>query len=170
MSGINAEPPEEKKPRKYVLDSFALIAYLDAEPSGLLVRQLIEQASSEQPLFLSVINLGEVVYDTERDNGRDAAEEALASIRRLPISIIGAEENRVLAAAHIKANYRVSYADAFAIALAQELNATIVTGDPEFRNAERIVDILWLTEPRRRALRERRTTYRLKPSRKKQAR
>jgi len=51
---------------------------------------------------------------------------------------------RTFAAAHIKAHYRVSFADAFAIALAQESTATAVTGDPEFREVEKLIPILWL--------------------------
>ena len=51
---------------------------------------------------------------------------------------------RVLAAAQIKTQYPISYADAFAVALAQELNATIVTGDPEFKQVESIVTLFWL--------------------------
>lgn len=80
------------------------------------------------------------------------------------------DEKTVLAAAHIKANYAVSYADAFAIALAQELKATVVTGDPEFGGVEKMVDILWLREPtpkkktaEGKAARERRAVYRVKP-------
>ena len=82
-------------------------------------------------------------------------------------------EDRVFAAAHIKANYSVSYADAFAIALAQELNAAIVTGDPEFQAVEKIVRILWLREPtpkkkmpEKKVTRERRAVYPVKPNRK----
>jgi predicted nucleic acid-binding protein len=37
------------------------------------------------------------------------------------------ERSRTLAAAHVKAHHSVSYADAFAIALAQEMQPQIVT-------------------------------------------
>ena len=37
----------------------------------------------------------------------------------------------ILAAAENKMNFAMSYADAFAVALTQSLNATIVTGNPE---------------------------------------
>ncbi len=40
----------------------------------------------------------------------------------------------VLAAAHIKARYRISYADAFAVVAAQEHDGVLVTGDHEFRS------------------------------------
>jgi ribonuclease VapC len=57
-------------------------------------------------------------------------------IRQLPIEILPVDEQTVLAAAHIRANYAVSYADAFAIAGAQEVGGIMITGDPEFRAVE----------------------------------
>lgn len=44
---------------------------------------------------------------------------------------IEATAPRVQAAAKIKASYRLSYADAFAVAATQGLDATLWTGDPE---------------------------------------
>ena len=44
----------------------------------------------------------------------------------------------------MKANHRISYADAFAAALAQEYGATVVTGDPEFRSLGEKVSVEWL--------------------------
>ena len=47
-------------------------------------------------------------------------------------------------AAHIKAGHAISYADAFAVALAQDRGATILTGDPEFKEVEHLIPIEWL--------------------------
>ncbi|MBL6983514.1 MAG: PIN domain-containing protein [Anaerolineales bacterium] len=44
----------------------------------------------------------------------------------------------------IQANYALSYADAFIVALAQEENGIILTGDPEFQSVTEIVHIEWL--------------------------
>jgi len=52
-------------------------------------------------------------------------------------------EDRILAAAHVKANHAISYADAFAVALAQELDATVITGDPEIQTLGGLVRVLW---------------------------
>lgn len=48
---------------------------------------------------------------------------------------------------HIKAHYRLSYADAFAVALAQKLDAVVVTGDPELKSVEELAHIEWLSQP-----------------------
>lgn len=128
-----------------VLDSFALLALLRDEPGAGAVRDLLTRAAAgEFTLLMSEINLGEVVYQTERKYGPDEAAETLVAIEALPIRMVGVTRARVLAAAHLKANHRISYADALAAALAQEYGATVVTGDPEFLSLGNKVSIEWL--------------------------
>ena len=133
-----------KKP-SYVLDSFALLAYFQAEPGGEKVRDLLREASAESArAFLSVINLGEILYITERKLGRNTADNTLEDIFRLPVQLAEASMDRVIGSAHVKARYAISYADAFVVALAQELEATIITADPEFQKVASLAAILWL--------------------------
>jgi len=130
---------------RYVLDSYALLAYLQAERGGAKVRDLLREArKGATEVFFSPINLGEVVYVMEQRLGREGTLEILDGVLKLPIRFVEVSLERVLSAAHIKACYAVAYADAFAIALAEEFEATVVTGDPEFRQVETLVDILWL--------------------------
>ena len=130
----------------YVLDSYALFAYFNEEEGADIVTDLIKKTADDVHLFLSLINFGEVAYITEREKGTRRAVELLEDIRRLPITLSRIDEQRVLAAAHVKAHHPVSYADAFAIALSDELGATVVTGDPEFNKVESVVTVLWLRE------------------------
>ena len=134
----------EQKPI-YILDSFALLAFLEGEPSADRIRVILQAAQEERALvYLSVINLGEVLYITERERSLVIAQQVLAAIEQLPLKLLEASQTRVLAAAHIKANYPISYADAFAVAAAQEFQATVVTGDPEFAKVTAIIRVEWL--------------------------
>jgi ribonuclease VapC len=72
------------------------------------------------------------------------AQAALAAVEQLPVEILPVTNERVLAAAHIKANYTIAYADAFAVASAQELDGLVVTGDLEFTAVEKLVPVEWL--------------------------
>ena len=132
-------------PDSYVLDSYALLTYFNSEPAGAEVKRLLEAANEQQTaLFLSQINLGEIYYIAYRRRGPDKAQEAIKTLRALPITLCEASEVRILAAAEIKAQHSVSYADAFGAALAQELRATLVTGDPEFKKLEPGLAVMWL--------------------------
>lgn len=129
----------------YVLDSFALIAYLEDEPAAQRVQKILEDAEKNKyKIYISIINLGEVLYSVERRNGLEKTQEVLALIQNLPIEILPADNQTVLAAAHIKANHPVSYADAFVVVAAQKIIGTIMTGDPEFEEVTRIARIEWL--------------------------
>lgn len=133
-----------KKPR-YVLDSYALLAYLQAEPGGRKVRDILKDASrGNAAAFLSAISLGETYYIIARKRGEEAAQGIVEDIFGLPVDVVDAATERVLAAAGIKARHPVSYADAFVVAASEEFSATIVTGDPEFKAVESKTPVLWL--------------------------
>lgn len=132
----------------YVLDAFAVMAFLRDEPGGPKVRELLRAAAQDEiQLYLSLINYGEVLYLLERRWGELELRKVMARLDELPIQMIPVDRPLVLAAAHIKARHPLSYADAFAVALAQKLNAVVVTGDPEFKSVEEVVGIEWLEQP-----------------------
>jgi ribonuclease VapC len=132
---------------RYVLDANALLAYFLAEPGADVVRRSLDAASSgEAELHMSLINYGECVYNVERRYGLAAVTRLQMFLDNYPITYHEVDQRRVLEAAHIKARYPISYADAFAAALAEELGATLITGDPEFHAVEHLVAVEWLTE------------------------
>ncbi len=132
--------------RRYVFDAFALLAYLRGEPGAERARQLLLSAhAGEIRLSLCLVNYGEVLYISERQGGRPAAEGAIRIIDHLPLEIVPPDRDLTFTAAHIKANHPISYADAFAAALAWVQDATLVTGDPEFQKVEGLIRVEWLT-------------------------
>jgi predicted nucleic acid-binding protein len=129
----------------YVLDAFAFTAYLENEPGAARIEKIIEDARERKCIaYLSIINLGEILYNTERKYGFTKAQDTLALIQKMPIEILPADNATVLAAAHIKANHTISYADAFVVVAAQNINGIIMTGDPEFEAMTELVQIEWL--------------------------
>lgn len=133
------------KTKRYVLDSYALLAYLQAESGGEITRDILKKASAgKTEIFLSVINLGEIYYIIARKKGEAIAKTTIEDISSLSLDLLNVEKHGVLAAAELKASSPISYADAFAAASALELSAVLVTGDPEFKVLESQVSILWL--------------------------
>jgi ribonuclease VapC len=133
-----------------VLDSFALLAYLEGEPGMPRVRAALEGAAARRHrALLSLINLGEVLDITERERGIGEARRVLGAIGQLPLEILEVSRATVLAAAHVKARFSIAYADAFAVVTAQDHGGILMTGDPEFRPLADagVVAVDWL--PRR---------------------
>ena len=131
--------------KPYILDTFALAAYFLGEEPGKKVRNLLKKLKRQKKkAFLCEINLGELYYALFRKKGQAKAEEAIDDIYRLPISLISAQWDLILAAAKIKATKPVSFADAFVAALAERKKGIIVTSDPEFKFLQNECQIYWL--------------------------
>ncbi len=129
----------------YIMDAFALMAYLNGEPAAQRVREILADGEKGKcHISMSIINLGEVLYNLERNYGLGRAQDALAVIQGLPIEVLSADDQTVFAAAHVKANYPVSYADAFVVIAAQKLNGIVMTGDPEFHDVAELAKVEWL--------------------------
>ena len=129
----------------YILDAFAFMAYFENEPGAERVEQILQNVKAGKArAFISIINLGEVIYNTERKHGISKAQDTLALIQEMPVEVLPADNETVLAAAHIKANYPISYADAFVIVAAQNLDGIVMTGDPEFQDVTELAKIEWL--------------------------
>ncbi|MEK7764956.1 MAG: type II toxin-antitoxin system VapC family toxin, partial [bacterium] len=119
---------------KTVLDSFAVIAYLENERGADQVAELMKKARDAQdPLLMSVVNWGEVYYTTVRAAGKAAADEAMTKLDTLPIDIVPVDRQLAHAAAEFKAGHKMSYADCFAAALARQRTAAVVPGAREVR-------------------------------------
>ena len=134
-------------PKCFILDSYAIILVLLEQPGYKKVVNLLESSTrGECQLYMTTINWGEVYYHLVRRKGERAANTAIAYMEAIQIELVEATQQRVLNAAKIKARYPVSYADAFAVAAAQEFACPVVTGDPEFKRMTHLVELLWLAD------------------------
>jgi len=128
-----------------VFDSWAILAYVQAEPAGARVRSLlIEVTEIRRSLWMTNINLGEVWYMLARRNSGAYASQQLAELNQIGIERVDIDWPTVLEAAEYKSRHKISYADAFAAALAKQRNAELVTGDREFQALESEIKIHWL--------------------------
>jgi predicted nucleic acid-binding protein len=135
-------------PNRYVLDSYALIGYLENENFADRIERLLKRARNHKAdLYLHALHLGEVYYITLREQGTNLADLAYSRIKAFPLNFIDhIDEELLLTAASLKATFPISYADAFAAALAKIKNCTLLSGDPELKLLEnkKIIVIDWL--------------------------
>jgi predicted nucleic acid-binding protein len=131
-----------------VLDSWALLAFFEDELAAEQVEKLLVKAEEgAHKLLLCVVNWGEIYYSLMRKVSKEAAEQKAREIAGLTIEIVGVGDDNlelVRQAAIYKATRRLSYADAFAAALAKISDAELVTGDQEFKQVEDEIKIGWL--------------------------
>ncbi|MEW6094529.1 MAG: type II toxin-antitoxin system VapC family toxin [Chloroflexota bacterium] len=138
-----------RKPKALVLDSWAVIAYLEDEPSGQQVADWIASAHEEGiPIYMTVVNAGEVWYIITREISEEEANRSIKELRELRIQFVDVDWELTQEAARFKAQHKMSYADCYAAALAQAKKADLVTGDSEFKIIENRVKIQWVRSER----------------------
>lgn len=131
--------------KSVVFDSHAILKFAQDEAGADKVEELLK--ASEEGRILAIINevnLGEVYYITIRRLGVESARSFLEQFTTLAIERVSPSWEIIESASQIKADLAVSYADYFATATALKYNAVIVTGDPEFRKIEHLVEIDWI--------------------------
>lgn len=120
---------------KFVLDSFALLAFFRDETGADDVEKLLNEAAEDKhELYITAVNAGEVYYMSSRKDTAAKATQVWDAMKKFPLHFIVADMDLTLAAAKIKANYKLSFADAYAAALTIHKKATLITGDDEFQN------------------------------------
>ena len=133
----------------YVFDTEAIIAFLYNEPGHEAVAKLLDEVfAGDADGVLTETNASEVFYLVARFEGVDdvptdaSLREADRDIRALERQglELGAADWRL--AAEVKADGNISLADAYAVALAHERDATLVAGaDDDFDELPIEVDL-----------------------------
>jgi predicted nucleic acid-binding protein len=115
----------------YVLDACALVAFLADEDGADAVSSLLKQAKSgDVAIRMHKINLLEVYYGIYREYGEEYADNKIEMITKLPITLDAELSETVFRkAGYLKSTYRMSLADAIAVAEASVLDCALVTSD-----------------------------------------
>ena len=116
---------------RYVLDACALLALLRNEPGADIVADAINAANNgEAEIIMHKANLLEVYYDLYRFLGKDKADIILSEIIKRPININAEITEQIFTeAGRLKASYKISFADSFALAQAIVSDSELLTSD-----------------------------------------
>jgi predicted nucleic acid-binding protein len=121
-----------------------MIAWLLDQAAAFAVELFIQEADAGTiHLVMSWMNVGEVYYIISKRHGHEGAADFLTRLPSLPIRLVLPDQHGIVAAAKVKASHPVSFSDAFAIALAQTENASVITGDNEIRQCA-LVPVDWI--------------------------
>jgi len=129
----------------YVLDTSAVITFLENENGAALIEELLEQAEAGQiNIFLSFVTFTEIYYITIQKKGKALASERIESLEGLPVKRIESNVKVGQIAGEFKAACQLCFADAWVAALAKHRNAILVHKDPEFEVLEKHIQMLKL--------------------------
>jgi predicted nucleic acid-binding protein len=129
----------------FVLDTSALLAFMTAEKGAEVIEGILNGKGNR--IYLPWPVVFEVYYLTKRSRGEADADRRYALISELPATILWrTDEPEVLAAARLKAQFRISFADAIIAAAAVQLDAILVHKDPEYEHLGKQIRLKRLSE------------------------
>ena len=130
----------------YVLDSSAILRYLDNEAGAARVSEIIKShLTGRCEAIVAAPQWGEIAGITCRVHGRRAMELVLSRLSAFGLQVIPADADRAVGAALIKLERDLPYVDAFGVGLAAEArDRVLVTADFDFKPASRDVTIEFL--------------------------
>jgi ribonuclease VapC len=135
----------QRRSKPIVLDSWSVLAFLQGETQAEKIADLVADTQERgADVMMCVVNAGEVWYILAREVSPADADASIEDIRQMGIQIVNVDWDLTRLAAGIKKQGGLSFADAFAAALAKQHKCELVTGDREFKSVETEIKINWL--------------------------
>ena len=127
----------------YVLDSSALLRYLDDEAGAARIAEIIKgHLAGRCEAIISALHWGEIAGITCKLHGKRAMELVLSRLSAFGLQVVPADADRAVGAALIKLKKGVPYVDAFGLELSASAGERVfVTADFDFKPASRDVTI-----------------------------
>ena len=130
----------------YILDSSAVLRYVDREAGGERVREILKACvAGRAEVCVSAVQWGEVAGNLRRRFGAADEVRILGSMFPSEVAIVTASGERAVRAAELKVDRKLGYADAFAVELAMSgPERVLVTADYGFKVAGDLARIEFL--------------------------
>jgi predicted nucleic acid-binding protein len=130
----------------YVLDSSAVIRYIDGEAGADRVNAILKMcASRKAEVRISAVQWGEVAGNLRKRLGATHEIRILSSLLPSESEIVHASSDRAVRAAALKVDRKIAYADAFAVDLAMDSSDhVLVTADYDFKAVDDLARIEFL--------------------------
>jgi len=130
----------------YILDSSAVIRYIDSEAGADRVNAILKACVAGQAeVCISAVQWGEVAGNLRKRLGASQETSILSSLLPSESEIVPASAERAVRAAELRVDRKISYADAFALNLAMDSpDHVLVTADYGFQAVDDLVRIEFL--------------------------
>ena len=120
-----------------LIDSWAWIEYFKGSKAGEKVKKYIE---GKEKAIISAINIAEVYRWILKFYNDEIAEEKIEAMKERCF-VIPVDEEIAVMAAKIKHEEKLGLGDAIIYATAMKENATLLTGDSDFKNKKNVIFI-----------------------------
>lgn len=119
----------------FVLDSSAVIRFIDHEAGAERVKAIIQMGSrGSAEARISAVQWGEIAGVMRKRLGAQEQERVLQRLLQIDLRIVPVSAERAVRAAGLRIDRKIAYADAFAVELALDSpDHVLVTADYDFK-------------------------------------
>jgi predicted nucleic acid-binding protein len=130
----------------YVLDSSAVLRYIDGEAGGDRVNAIFKTVVQRRAeMCIPALQWGEIAGELRKRLGPTEGMRVLESLVPLELDVVPAGGERAVHAATLRMDHHIAYADAFALDLAMDSpDHILVTADYDFKAVADLVRIEFL--------------------------
>ena len=130
----------------FVLDSSAVLRYLDREAGFGRVREIFRIcASTDSVMLISAVQWGEIAAIRRRQYGQLEQVRVLRDLAQFDLQIVAANAKRAVQAAGIRVDYKMGSADSYAVELTLDSpESVLVTADYDFKLVQDLIRIEFL--------------------------
>ena len=123
--------------RHYLLDTSAVLAFVDGEEGADEVEDLLRNAA-EGGIEVDVCSasLMELYYVSLQEDGEEEAAGLIGLVRSWPVTWVRPRDKDLLLGGRLKAFHRLSFADALIAATSKNRGATLIHKDPELESLQ----------------------------------
>jgi predicted nucleic acid-binding protein len=133
MTGVAIGDRRRPDRMRYVFDTSALLALRGDEPGAAELEDLLSKSvEARHPVLISFMTRMELLYIIRREEGEEAACQALSLLDAFSVEWVSCEPEILDAAAALNAEGGLSAADAWIGAAAIVREAVLIHCDPEF--------------------------------------
>ena len=128
-----------------VFDSYALITFFrnDAGADKVLKRLRELTVHKDTLGYLSTVNVGEIFGAILRKKNERAATLVLQDLNSFPLRIVDADYELAIEAARLRSRYHLTVGEAYAVGLALQKEALLITGSPNIAALPESVGLNW---------------------------
>jgi PIN domain nuclease of toxin-antitoxin system len=130
----------------YVLDSSAVLRFLDGEPGSDRVAEILRgHLAGKCAAVISSVHWGEIAGHTCKAHGPETMNSILSRLAAFGIPVVAVDADRAVRTAQIRFETTVPYVDAFGVELTSDSRDHVfVTADFDFKLASRRVKMEFL--------------------------
>lgn len=129
--------------RSYLLDTSALFCLRDNENGADKVESIFNDVNKgHADAFISFMSIMEYLYISQIEMGKEYSRMSYAKLALLPLKLVESSQDISFIAADLKANHKISVADAWIAATAYKTNSVLVHKDPELESIKEIEQLI----------------------------